>query len=169
MAERSSASKVLDLGCYDRPVQSDKKGGISAISASMQPGTFVTGGYDHLVHLWSLSDDYNATASPLAIKHTSMIQSLLAIRDTSDKLLSGSADCSVSVYDLTSERVVNLLKLSNSVYHVHAAISPSCMLLEVSTSLLRFYKHPLELSDRLVIGSCSSRYEISGWFQRRLS
>lgn len=138
MAERSSASKVLDLGCYDRPVQSDKKGGISAISASMQPGTFVTGGYDHLVHLWSLSDDYNATSSPLAIKHTSMIQSLLAIRDTSDKLLSGSADCSVSVYDLTSERVVNLLKLSNSVYHVHAAISPSCMLLEVSTSLLRF-------------------------------
>ena len=131
-----SSTKVLDLGCHDRPVQPDKKGGISAICAMSQPGTFATGGYDHLVHLWSLSDTYQPAATPLAIRHTSVVQSLLAVRDTSDKLLSGSADCSVSVFDLAAERVINLLKLSNSVYHVHPVMSAFCALLEVGGSLV---------------------------------
>ncbi|TFK78750.1 hypothetical protein K466DRAFT_506804 [Polyporus arcularius HHB13444] len=110
-----------------------------------QAGTFVTGGYDHVVHRWSLSEEHDATPSPLAIRHTSTVQSLLAIRDTSDKLLSGSADCSVSVYDVAAERVVNLLKLSNSVYQVHSAPSPFCALLEVGHRELQFEVRDLRL------------------------
>ncbi|KAI0721890.1 WD40-repeat-containing domain protein [Cerioporus squamosus] len=110
-----------------------------------QAGTFATGGYDHVVHHWSLSAEQDATSTPLAIRHTSTVQSLLELRDTSDKLLSGSADCSVSVYDVAAERVVNLLKLSNSVYQVHAAPSPFCALLEVGHKELQFEVRDLRL------------------------
>ncbi|KAI9067557.1 WD40 repeat-like protein [Trametes sanguinea] len=104
-----------------------------------EPDMFATGGYDHMVHLWSISAGRPPTPSePLAIKHTSMIQSLLALRDTSRKLVSASADCSVNVFDLPSERVVNTLKLSNSVYHVHPTNSQSCVLLEVAHRELQF-------------------------------
>ncbi|KAI0723393.1 hypothetical protein C8Q76DRAFT_615045 [Earliella scabrosa] len=116
-----------------------------------QPGTFATGGYDHLVHLWSLSDTYQPAATPLTIRHTSVVQSLLAVRDTSDKLLSGSADCSVSVFDLAAERVINLLKLSNSVYHVHPVMSAFCALLEAGGSLIGHRELQFEIRDlRLV-------------------
>ncbi|KAI0751347.1 WD40-repeat-containing domain protein [Daedaleopsis nitida] len=145
MVNRSSFSKVLDLGTCDRPAQPDKKGGISAICATTQPGTFATGGYDHLVHLWSLPDDYDASPSLLSIRHTSVVQSLLAIQDTSHKLLSGSADCSVSVYDISAERVINLLKLSNSIYNVHSTSSPFCALLEIGHRELQFEVRDLRL------------------------
>ncbi|KAI0676853.1 WD40-repeat-containing domain protein [Trametes maxima] len=105
----------------------------------MQPGLFATGGYDHLVHLWSFSPNKPPkTTGPLTIKHSSLVQSMLAIRDTSHKLLTASADCSVSVFDLASERVVNTLKLSNSIYHVHPALSEFCNLLEVAHRELQF-------------------------------
>ncbi|KAH9853782.1 WD40-repeat-containing domain protein [Lenzites betulinus] len=98
----------------------------------MQPGLFATGGYDHLVHLWSYSGDKpTASSVPLPIRHTAAVQSLLAIRDTSHKLVTAGADCTVNVFDLSSERVVNTLKLSNSVYHVHPAISEFCSLFEI--------------------------------------
>jgi WD40 repeat protein len=116
-----------------RPSIPNKRGGVSAISTMMQPLQFVTGGYDHIVHLWQFKADLSAAASrPLAIKHTSLIQSLLAIRDTSHKLISTGADCNVNVWDLASERTVASLKISNSVYHAHQATSPFCTLLEVS-------------------------------------
>ncbi|OJT13311.1 hypothetical protein TRAPUB_10077 [Trametes pubescens] len=93
---------------------------------------FATGGYDHLVHLWTLPPDRRPVSSgPLAIKHTSVVQSLLPIRDTSSKLVTASADGSVNMFDLSSERVVNALKLSNSVYHAHTATSEFCTLFEV--------------------------------------
>ena len=120
------------MGTFDRPAQSEKNGGISAVCFMTQPGMFATGGYDHGVHLWSLPSNGPPTPSgPLAIKHTSVVQSLLAIRDTSRKLVTASADCSVNLFDLPSERVVNCLKLSNSVYQVTSGPSEFCTLLEV--------------------------------------
>ncbi|KDQ64757.1 hypothetical protein JAAARDRAFT_28398 [Jaapia argillacea MUCL 33604] len=95
--------------------------------------TFATGGYDRVVHLWELKDDFSsAIPQTLAIKHSSLIQCLLAIRDTSHKLISSSADRDVNYWDLASERVVNTIQVSNSVYHVHETSSPFCTLLEVA-------------------------------------
>lgn len=99
----------------------------------IQPSMFATGGCDHAVHLWDVKGDFSsATARPLAIKHTAQVQSLLSIRDTSHKLVAAGADCQVHIYDLASERVVNTLKTSNSVYHAHTSSSPFCTLLEVN-------------------------------------
>ncbi|KAJ7507600.1 WD40-repeat-containing domain protein [Mycena galericulata] len=122
-----------------RPWNAAKKGGVSAVASMMQPLTFVSGGYDHVVHLWTLEDDL-ASASPvvLNIKHNSQVQSLLAIRDTSHKLVSAGADCSVHIWDLSSERVVHTIKTSNSVYHAHPTTSPFCTLLEVAHRELQF-------------------------------
>ncbi|KAI0637797.1 hypothetical protein C8Q77DRAFT_1087920 [Trametes polyzona] len=131
--------KAKELGCFDRPVQGDKNRGVSAVCSMLQPGMFATGGYDHVVHLWSTSDsDRPAPSEPLGIKHTSMVQTLLAIRDTSRKLVTGGADCALNIFDLPSERVVNTLKLSNSVYHVHPAPSEFCTLLELAHRELQF-------------------------------
>lgn len=90
-----------------------------------------------MVHLWDASQDVSRLIpTPLAIRHTSTVQTLLAIHDTSHKLVSGGADCNVHIYDISSERTVNTLKLSNSVYHAHEAVSPFCTLLEVSQVVL---------------------------------
>ncbi|KAG6832971.1 hypothetical protein H0H92_004855 [Tricholoma furcatifolium] len=122
-----------------RPWNSTKKGGVSAVAAMMHAMQFATGGYDHAVHLWDIKPDLSeAFERPLAIKHTSQVQSLLAIRDTSHKLLSAGADCNVHIWDLSSERVVNTLKPSNATYHLHATTSPFCTLLEVAHRELQF-------------------------------
>ena len=165
ITDRIHPLQVTDVGTFDRPIQPGKKGGISAVSTMAHPGAFVTGGYDHVVHWWSFSEEHGATPTPLAIRHTSTIQSLVNIHDTSDKLLSGSADCSVSVYDIASERVVNILKLSNSVYQVHAVPSPSCGLFEVRCTRVH-RKCIAEVLLRLVTGSSSSKSEISVWCLR---
>lgn len=95
---------------------------------------FASGGYDHVVHLWTLKNDITtSTAVKLAVKHNSIVQTLLPMRDSSHKLLSGGADSSVHVWDLSSERVVNNFKTSNSVYNAHATSSPYCTLIEAST------------------------------------
>ncbi|KAH9844061.1 uncharacterized protein C8Q71DRAFT_793666 [Rhodofomes roseus] len=108
---------------------------------------FASGGYDHVVHLWDASRNVSRPSpTSLVIKHTSTVQSLLAIRDTSHKLISGGADCNVHIYDLSSERVVNTLKTSNSVYHIHEALSPFCALLEVAHRELQF-----EIRDRRLV------------------
>ncbi|OCH88316.1 hypothetical protein OBBRIDRAFT_813720 [Obba rivulosa] len=105
----------------------------------MNPRTFATGGYDHVVHLWKLTEDsQGAIASPLAIRHASLVQSLLPICDTSCKLVSAGADCSVHLWDLSSERVVNTMKTSNSVYHVHKTLTSFSTLLEVAHRELQF-------------------------------
>lgn len=115
-----------------RPWNATKKGGVSAVTSMLQPLQFATGGYDHVVHLWDVKADLSAASSrALPIKHTSQIQSLLAIRDTSHKLLSAGADCNVHFWDLSSERVVNTVKTSNMPYHAHTTLSPFCTLLEV--------------------------------------
>ncbi|KAI0829439.1 WD40-repeat-containing domain protein [Trametes gibbosa] len=113
-------------------MQADRNSAVSTICATLQPGVFATGGYDHLVHLWSYSGERLAVSSTsLPIRHTAVVQSLLAIRDTSQKLVTAGADCTVNIFDLSSERVVNTLKLSNSVYHVHPTMSEFCTLLEI--------------------------------------
>ncbi|KAJ6629173.1 WD40-repeat-containing domain protein [Mycena sp. CBHHK59/15] len=100
---------------------------------------FASGGYDHCVHLWKVKGDFSAASpEPLNIKHNSQVQSLLAIRDTSHKLVSAGADCNVHVWDLSSERAVHTMKTSNSVYHAHTTTSPFCTLLEVAHRELQF-------------------------------
>ncbi|KAJ7667819.1 WD40-repeat-containing domain protein [Mycena polygramma] len=108
---------------------------------------FASGGYDHGVHLWTVKDDLSS-ASPetLNIKHNSQVQSLLAIHDTSSKLVSAGADCSVHVWDLSAERVAHTLKTSNSVYHAHPTTSPFCTLLEIAHRELQF-----EVRDHRVV------------------
>ncbi|KAM5535633.1 hypothetical protein V8D89_010620 [Ganoderma adspersum] len=139
---RIQDGKVRDVGSFDRRSQADKKGGISAVCAMTQPVAFATGGYDHLVNLWSLPNDGDESppvpSTPLAIKHSSAIHSLLPVRDTSHKLLTGGADCTLAIYDLSSERTVNTLKLSNPIYHVHAVASPFCALLELGHREFQF-------------------------------
>ncbi|OBZ76194.1 hypothetical protein A0H81_03587 [Grifola frondosa] len=131
--------RATDIGAFSRATRGEKRSGISAVCTMMQPRMFATGGYDHMVHLWTVTDDISGTSSaPLAIKHASLVQSLLAVRDTSHKLVSAGADCSVNIWDISSECVVNTLKVSNSVYHVHQAISPSCVLLELAHRELQF-------------------------------
>lgn len=98
----------------------------------MQPLSFATGGADHAVHLWNIDHNLQTTySSPLVITHTSLIHSLLPICDSSHKLVSSGADCSVNVYDLSSERVMDVIKLSNPAFHVHRTGSPSTLLIQV--------------------------------------
>ncbi|KAJ7179814.1 hypothetical protein C8R43DRAFT_970536 [Mycena crocata] len=122
-----------------RPWNSAKKGGVSAVAPMLHPLMFASGGYDHCVHLWTLKDDFSS-ASPekLNITHTSQVQSLLAIHDTSHKLISAGADCNVHSWDLSSERIVSTIKTSNSVYHAHLTTSPFCTLLELAHRELQF-------------------------------
>ncbi|KAF8211277.1 WD40-repeat-containing domain protein [Mycena galopus ATCC 62051] len=139
---------------------------------------FASGGYDHGVHLWTIKDDLSSASPQTAHSHNSQIQSLLAIRDTSHKLLSAGADCNVHIWDLSSERVVNTLKPSNSVYHVHPTTSPFCTLLEVAHREQQFevrdhryvstipvqrfgYKTPT-VHGRFMKGSSLSNYFASG-------
>ncbi|KAG5648670.1 hypothetical protein DXG03_000016 [Asterophora parasitica] len=122
-----------------RPWNTAKKGGVSATTSMIQPLQFATGGYDHVVHLWDVKPDLSsASHRQLAIKHTSLVQSLLAIRDTSHKLVSAGADCNVHFWDLASERVVNTLRPSNATYHIHKTTSPFCTLLEIAHRELQF-------------------------------
>lgn len=115
-----------------RPWNNFKKGGVSAVTSMLHPLQFATGGYDHVVHLWEAESDFSSASSrELGIKHTSQVQSLLAIKDSSHKLVSAGADCNVHIWDLSSERVVNTVKTSNPAYHVHQTASPFCTLLEV--------------------------------------
>ncbi|PBK73077.1 hypothetical protein ARMSODRAFT_932177 [Armillaria solidipes] len=124
---------------FTRPWNKTKRGGVSSVTAMMQPLMFATGGYDHVVHLWEVKPDFSA-ASPkvLAMKHNSVVQSLLSFRDTSHKLMSGGADCTINLYDLASERVVNTLKTSNIIYNSHTTSSPFCTLTEVAHRDLQF-------------------------------
>jgi hypothetical protein len=113
----------------------------------MQPLMFASGGLDHGVHLWTARQDFSlVSSSQLAIKHSSAVQSLLPIRDTSHKLVSAGADNNVHIWDLSYERVVNTMKTSNSVFHAHSA-SPYCILLEVG---IRPGFNPLLISQCLL-------------------
>lgn len=98
----------------------------------MQPRMFASGGYDHAVHIWTADEDFSsATSSLLATKHNSLVQSILPLRDNSHKIITASADGLVTVWDLSSERVVNSFKVSNSVFHAHTTSLLFCTLLEV--------------------------------------
>jgi len=99
----------------------------------MQPFSFATGGADHAIHIWNIDHNLQVarSESPLAIRHTSLVHSLLPIRDSSHKLVSSGADCNINVYDLSSERVVNIIKLSNPGFHIHHSGNPSTLLVQV--------------------------------------
>ena len=155
------SSQLVEQGAFDRPSPADKLStrGVSVVCAMPQPRTFCTGGYDHAVHHWSISDDEIPTPTLLAIKHTSAVHALLPTRDTGEKLLSGSADHSISVYDMASERVLHAFKVSNPVYQLHTALSPFCTLVEVSTAR-RFSGYVLTIASSWATANSNSRYGI---------
>ncbi|KAI0030223.1 hypothetical protein K488DRAFT_54691, partial [Vararia minispora EC-137] len=71
--------------------------------------------------------------------HTSRVQALTPLRDSPAKLASAGADCSVRLYDLGAERVVSVLRPSNSAYGVHAVETiASTVLLEVAHKELQY-------------------------------
>lgn len=126
-----------------RPAQNPRnpRTAASAVCAMLQPFAFASGGHDHVVHYWQMEDDFSSVSSELLpVKHGAVIQSLLAIRDTSHKLVTASADCNVHIFDLSSEHVAHTLKLSNSVYHIHKTATPFCVLLGVSSIRTRCEK-----------------------------
>ncbi|KAG2058868.1 hypothetical protein BDR06DRAFT_950108 [Suillus hirtellus] len=172
-------SRGTNFGVVNRPWNTTKKGGASVVSTMLQPLMFTSGGHDHAVHIWKISPDFMSVSSTLlAIKHTSVIQSLLPIRDTSHKLISAGADCSVHLWDLSPERVVHTFKTSNSPYHAHKTESPFCTLLEVGHRDLQFElrdhrmvpEHPAErfgfftteLHGRFIKGDTWSHFFASG-------
>lgn len=99
--------------------------GVSALHPiASNPRSFITGGYDHAVHLWTLApslDPSHVEVDMIDVKHTSTVQSLLAIEDTSTKLLSAGADCAVNIWDLPSERILIKFEL--------ATLSTTCIAL----------------------------------------
>ncbi|KAH9943061.1 WD40-repeat-containing domain protein [Epithele typhae] len=135
---RLQGKKLVEIGCYKNTPQGDRKSGISVICAAWQPRSFFTGGYDHSISLWSSADGEAPAPTLLAIKHSSAVHALLPTQDGGHKLLSGSADCSVSVFDIPSGRVTNALKLSNTIYQLHATESPFCTLLEIGHREFQF-------------------------------
>ncbi|EIW82208.1 hypothetical protein CONPUDRAFT_81745 [Coniophora puteana RWD-64-598 SS2] len=124
----------------NRPWDRSRRAGASAVTTMLHPGMFASGGHDHRVHLWSFDDEpgHPPVAEQLSIRHTSVIHSLLSIRDTSHKLVSVGADCSTHLWDLASQRVVHSLKTSNTPYHAHKTDSPFCTLLEVAHREFQF-------------------------------
>ncbi|KAG6855038.1 hypothetical protein C0991_005967 [Blastosporella zonata] len=172
--DRGSVASVSMRGSvelFDVEPLSAKKGGVSTIASMIQPMQFATGGYDHVVHLWDVKADLSsASPRPLAIKHTSQVQSLLAIRDTSHKLVSAGADCNVHFWDLSSERVVNTLRPSNATYHLHSMTSPFCTLLEVHEAEQRYTENNVRKQARYDLarrGIIATETEIAKWKRER--
>lgn len=98
------------------------------------------------------------------------MQSLLPMRDTSHKLVSAGADCTVNVWDLSSERLVNTLKASNSVYQLHPSYSPFCTLWEVCYRPRPYCRWLIMFctNGRSPIESYSSKSEITDVCRRTL-
>ncbi|KAG5220887.1 WD-repeat-REGION domain-containing protein [Salix suchowensis] len=116
----------------NRPWEQARKPGVGTVAALPQERAFVSGGHDRTIHLWNVDSDLkSAQPHTLAIKHRSLITSLLPVDDTGPKLVSASADCSVQYYDFSSEKTISTMKVSNPIYHVHTTDSPFCTLLEV--------------------------------------
>ncbi|KAF9221857.1 hypothetical protein BS17DRAFT_784080 [Gyrodon lividus] len=123
-----------------------KKPGVSALAALTQPFKFASGGHDHRVHLWDVTQDLSgASAIGLPIKHTSMITSLLPVVDTSHKLISVGADCNIHLWDMSAERVAHSFKTSSIPYHVHKTDSRFCTLLEVAHLEMQFELRDLRM------------------------
>ncbi|KAJ7068101.1 hypothetical protein C8F01DRAFT_1049977 [Mycena amicta] len=153
--EEMGRNGVVTFTDLRRPWNSLKRGGVSCVAPIKQPWLFASGGHDHNVHLWKLEEDFSsATPQLLDIKHSSLVQSLLGVVDTSRKLVSAGADCSVNLYDLSSQRVVNTLRTSNSVYHLHPTPSPFCSLFELAHREFQFETH----DHRLVPSIATQRF-----------
>ncbi|KAH8113386.1 WD40-repeat-containing domain protein [Phellopilus nigrolimitatus] len=102
---------------------------VTALSTSTAPLAFISAGYDHVLHIWTLDPSFSLPPKPhaLDVRHTSLVQSLLVIPDTVPKLLSAGADCCVNVWDLSAERKLGSTKTSNSVYQLHRTERPECV------------------------------------------
>ncbi|KAJ3476963.1 hypothetical protein NLI96_g10791 [Meripilus lineatus] len=128
-----------EVGTCHLPLEEGTVGGVTSVTALDEHRMFASGEYNHRIHLWSIPQDpAEMSGELLGIGHRSVVQSLLFTRDTSDKLLSAGADCSVNLWDLSSERTINTFKTSNSVYHAHRTPFPFCTLLEVAHRDLQF-------------------------------
>ena len=97
---------------------------------------FVSGGYDHVVDLWTVEEDLqSAKAISLSVTHSSLIQSMTTIKDSSLKLITAGADCLVNVWDLQAEISLRTIRTSNSVYQLHPTALAECVLAEVRTGV----------------------------------
>ncbi|KAH0839660.1 hypothetical protein J3R83DRAFT_580 [Lanmaoa asiatica] len=147
-----------------------KKPGVSAMTSLMSPLKFASGGYDHRVHLWDIAQDLSgASAVELAIKHSSIVHSLLPIMDTSHKLISVGADRDVHIYDMSAERVTRTLKMSCIPHHAHKTDTLSCTLLEFSHLETQFEVRDHRILDRAVQRFGFITEERRGRFEKGLS
>lgn len=152
-ASLSNKPTVMDID--RRPFDNGRtRQGVSAVAAIPAIDdslSFVSAGYDHVVQLWSL--DFALTSPPIScilnVRHNSVIQSMLAIKEGPPKLLSAGADCTVNVYDLRSEHTEHTIRTSNSVYQIHSTDRSECFLLEVSLicpcTIINDFQWPLRL------------------------
>ncbi|KIK81868.1 hypothetical protein PAXRUDRAFT_832556 [Paxillus rubicundulus Ve08.2h10] len=142
----STSGQISQPRTLHRDWNRAKKSGVSALAALTQPLKFASGGHDHRVHLWDVTQNVSgASATELAIKHTAMINSLLPITDTSHKLVSIGADCNIHLWDMSAERVARSFKTSSIPYHAHKIDSPFCTLLEVAHLEMQFELRDLRM------------------------
>ena len=93
----------------------------------------MTGGYDHIVHYWSFDREcHSAIPIRIGVSHNSVIHSLLAINDSGQKLLTGSADRTVNLWDFAQDCSVQRLHLSAPVSHLSMTSHPQSILVQVS-------------------------------------
>ena len=109
--------------------------GVSAVTAlpSICPSlSFISAGYDHVVHLWSFDRttilEQPPTPEALSIHHSSLVQSLLSAEN---RLISGAADNSIRIWDLQAGRMLSTIRTSNSVYQLHRTDNSNIVLAEV--------------------------------------
>ncbi|KAJ8698134.1 hypothetical protein PTI98_004873 [Pleurotus ostreatus] len=169
----------------NRPWEQGRKSGVGTVAALPQEYAFVSGGHDRIIHLWNVDSDLkSAQPHTLAVKHRSLITSLLPVDDTGPKLISASADCSVQCYDFSSEKTIRTMKVSNPIYHVHTTDSPFCTLLEIGHRELQFEvrdhrmvpEHPVqrfgypavEKHGRFIKGDTSGQLFACGSFDGRV-
>ncbi|KAF8845686.1 hypothetical protein BDN67DRAFT_986812 [Paxillus ammoniavirescens] len=142
----STSDQISQPRTLHRDWNKAKKSGVSALAALTQPLKFASGGHDHRVHLWDVTQNLSgASTTELAIKHTAMINSLLPITDTSHKLASIGADCNIHLWDMSAERVAYSFKTSSIPYHAHKTDSPFCTLLEVAHLEMQFELRDLRM------------------------
>lgn len=104
---------------------------VATLSSSRTRLSFMSAGYDHKFHLWSLDPDLieQPECEAVNIQHRSLVQTLLNV---DHYVLSGGADNIVQRWDLGAEAPAAKFRTSNSVYQLHRFDHPQCVLLEVS-------------------------------------
>jgi WD40 repeat protein len=130
----------------------------------LDPSMFATGGTKNDVRLWTVNEDLSSVLQTrIAVDHSSHLLALLPLRDTSRKLLTAGADGRINVWDLSSERIVQIINVSHHVYNLYNTPMPYCVLAEVShppvlLQVIHSRGRALTLPPRLHITSNNMNY-----------